>query len=117
MAIYGSTAYPDIFANAIVESLPMLSDHGQAAMTYLSSVKRWPDKVFIGMGGKEVGDNPADDDLNMQYQQWAQTLDLGLAAAGMGDDQRLLVIDPDANHNEIAWAKRFGQALVFLYGK
>lgn len=117
MAIYGSTAYPDRFANAIVESLPMLSDHGQAAMNYLSSVKRWPDKVFLGMGGKEAGNDPADSELNKQYTQWAQVIDLGLSAAGMSDDQKLLVIEPDANHNEIAWANRFERAMIFIYGK
>lgn len=117
MAIYGSTAYPDRFANAIVESLPLLNDHGRAAMTYLSSVKRWPDKVFLGMGGKEVGNDSADADLNRQYTQWAQTIDLGLAAAGMSDDQRMLVIEPEANHNEIAWANRFERAMLFIYGK
>lgn len=117
MALYGSTAYSDLFANAIVESLPLLGDNGQAAMNYLSTVKIWPDKVFIGMGGKEVGNDPADSDRNMQYRQWAQTLDVGLAASGLGDDRRMLVIEPDANHNEVAWAQRIGRALVFLYGK
>ena len=117
MALYGATAHADRFANAIVESLPMMGDNGASAMSYLSSVKNWPDKVFIGMGGKEVGNDSADDDLNKQYQQWAQTLDLGLAASGLGEDQRLLVIEPDANHNEIAWAERFERALMFLYAK
>jgi predicted alpha/beta superfamily hydrolase len=117
MALYASTAYPDRFANAIVESLPMMGDEGHAAMTHLSSVKHWPDKVFVGMGGKEVGNDPADDELNKKYQQWAQMLDLGLGASGLDAEHRLLVIDPDANHNEIAWAKRFEQALLFLYGK
>ncbi|MGV6815419.1 MAG: alpha/beta hydrolase [Phycisphaerales bacterium] len=115
MALYGATAYPDRFANAIVESLPMLGDHGQATMEYLSSVKAWPDKVFIGMGGKETGNAPEDEDRNKQYRQWARTIDIGLAASGLADDQRKLVIDPDANHNEPAWAKRFEKALVFLY--
>ncbi len=115
MALYGSTAYPDRFANAIVESLPMMGDQGKGAMQYLSQVKVWPDKVFIGMGGHEVGNTPADEDLNKQYRQWAQTIDLGLAASGMSDEQRMLVIDPEANHNEIAWANRFERALLFLY--
>ena len=117
MALYGATAHADRFANAIVESLPMMGDHGESVMSYLSTVKNWPDKVFIGMGGNEVGNDPADDERNAQYQQWAQALDLGLAASGLGEDQRLLVIEPDANHNEIAWANRFERALVFLYGK
>jgi len=117
MALYASTAYPDRFANAIIESLPMMDDEGHATMTYLSSVKHWPDKVFIGMGGKEVGNDPADEELNAKYRQWAKMLDLGMAASGLGDDQRLLIIDPDANHNEIAWNKRFEQALLFLYGR
>ena len=117
MAIYGSTAYPDRFANAIVESLPMMGDHGESAMSYLSEVTSWPDKVFIGMGGKETGNDPADEDRNKQYTQWAQVIDLGLSASGMSDDQKMLVIEPDANHNEIAWANRFERAMLFIFGK
>lgn len=117
MALFGSTAYPDIFGNALIESLPMLEDDGVGTMNYLITVKRWPDKVFIGMGGKEVGNDPANEERNGKYRQWAQVLDIGLAANGVEDDRRMLVIDPDANHNEIAWANRFEQALVFFYGK
>jgi len=117
MALYGSTAYPDLFSKAIIESLPMMSDHGQATVAYLSAVKHWPDKVFIGMGTNETGNDPSDDELNAQYTLWAQTIDLGLEASGLGDDQRMLVIEPDANHNEDAWAARFARALRFLYTK
>ena len=117
IALYASTAHADRFANAIIESLPMMDDEGHATMTYLSSVKRWPDKVFIGMGGQEVGNDPADDELNKKYIQWAQVIDLGLGASGLDADQRMLLIDPEANHNEIAWNKRFEQALLFLYAK
>jgi len=117
MALYGSTAYQDRFANAIVESLPMMGDNGESTMKYLSHVKSWPSKVFIGMGGHEVGNASEDELRNKQYELWAQTLDLGLAASGLGEDQRMLVIEPDANHNETAWSERFERALIFLYGK
>ncbi len=117
MALYGSTAYPDLFAHAIVESLPLMGDEGRSSMKYMQSVKQWPDSVFIGMGGKEVGNDSADDDRNMMYQRWAKAIDTHMKKSGMSNDQRKLVIDPHANHNEIAWATRFEEALRFIYGK
>jgi hypothetical protein len=38
-----------------------------------------------------------------------------MAKGGVGSDHRRLVIDPEANHNEPAWAARFPTALEFLF--
>ena len=115
MALYGSTAYSDRFSGAIVESLPMMGDSGASAKAYLETVKNWPTKVFVGMGGKEVGNDPSDAQKNESYVQWAKSIDTILTKAGIGSSDRMLVIEPDANHNEDAWADRFEGALLFLY--
>ncbi len=117
MAIYASTAYPERFGMAIVESLPMMADEGQAAERYLTSVKAWPGKLFIGMGGHEVSNDQADDERNEMYRKWAQNVDRIAGRGGMARHQRKLMIVPDANHNENAWAERFDDALLFLFGK
>ena len=117
MALYGSTAYSDRFSGAIIESLPMMGDSGESAKAYLRSVKNWPTKVFVGMGGKEVGNDPSDSEKNDSYVQWAKSIDLIFAGSGIENSDRMLVIDADANHNENAWAVRFERAMLFLYGK
>ena len=44
-----------------------------------------------------------------------RALDAKYAALGLGDDRRLLVVDPEAAHTESAWAGRLGRALEFLF--
>lgn len=115
IALYASTKHPEVFGKAIVESLPMLADDGVAARAYLDGVRAWPGKVFVGMGGREVGNGAADEARNGKYRAWAQEIDSRMAKGGVGSDQRRLVIDPEANHNEPAWAARFPAALEFLF--
>ncbi len=115
ISLYASTRHPDVFGKAIVESLPMLYDNGKATRDYLDSVAAWPGRVFVGMGGREVGGNDRDRERNGAYVAWAEEIDRRLADAGLGDDQRMLVIDRDAGHNEIAWGERFPEALRFLF--
>jgi enterochelin esterase-like enzyme len=115
ISLYAATQHPDVFGRVIVESLPLLPDNGNAARAYLDSVSAWPGKVFIGMGGREVSNNERDAERNAMYRAWAEELDARLAAAGLGADARRLRIDADANHNELAWAARFPEAVKFLF--
>lgn len=115
IALYASTRHPDVFGKAIVESLPLLSDNGVGARAYLDTVSAWPSKVFVGMGGREVGNAERDADRNTMYRAWAEEIDRRLADAGLGEADRKLVIASEANHNELAWAERFPEALRFLF--
>lgn len=116
MAIYASTAYPEVFGKAIVESLPMMGDEGEAAERYLKGAKGWPGKLFIGMGRHEVSNDQADEERNAMYRKWAQKVDRLAAKGGVAQSDRKLMIVEDANHNENAWADRFDDALIFLFG-
>jgi hypothetical protein len=62
-----------------------------------------------------VSNNERDAERNAMYRAWAEELDARLAAAGLGADARRLRIDADANHNELAWAARFPEAVKFLF--
>lgn len=115
ISLYAATKHPDVFGRVIVESLPLLPDNGDAARAYLDSVSAWPQRVFVGMGGREVSNNERDAERNAMYRAWAEEVDARLAAAGLGADDRRLRIDADANHNEPAWAARFPDALRFLF--
>lgn len=117
MAVYASTAHADRFGLAIVESLPMMADEGKSAERYLERVESWPDKLFIGMGGNAVSNDAADDELNTKYRRWANRVDQIAGRGGMTRRARKLMIVEHASHNEIAWAERFDDALLFLFGK
>lgn len=117
MALYAATAHADQFGMVIVESLPMMGDEGKSAEQYLQGVERWPDKIFIGMGGREAGEDQSAGDRNAKYRSWAQKVDRMAGRAGVPDSSRKLMIVPAATHNENAWADRFDNALRFLFGK
>ena len=53
--------------------------------------------------------------MNQAYIDAVKQLNAKAQAAGLGPDRLLLLIDPEAVHNENAWAKRFPDALQFLY--
>lgn len=114
MALYGSTAYPEIFGKAIIESLPMIGQ--DPIVTHINDAERLPSMVVIGMGDSEVGTDPADQDRNTQYVQWAMKLDRLIARKGqLSSDQHMLMIGSGHVHNESAWADRFGEAVEFLF--
>jgi predicted alpha/beta superfamily hydrolase len=115
ISLYAATQHPEVFGRVIVESVPLLPDNGNAARAYLDSVGDWPGRVFVGMGGREVSNNERDAERNALYRAWAEEIDARLADAGLGADARLLRIDDGANHNELAWASRFPEALRFLF--
>lgn len=114
MALYGSTAYPDVFGKALIESLPMIGR--EPVMEYIGEASRFPIKYFMGMGDSEVGMDPADRNRNAEYVQWAKEVDRALSrSAKLGNDAHVLVIGDEHVHNETAWADRFSQAAEFLF--
>ena len=68
------------------------------------------ERVWIDIGTRE-GDDPAE-----QAQSVSNATALAEALQAKGPRSASLMIDPDAKHNEAAWAARFGFALSFLFG-
>ena len=72
----------------------------------------WPEKVYLGIGTRESGRAEKD----QQFVEDVRELERSLRRAGL-DDRRLRVrIEEGAAHNEAEWAKRFPEALAFLFG-
>jgi len=115
IALYASTTHPEVFGGALIESLPLLADDGEAVRTHLAGVERWPGRVYIGVGGREVSADDSDAARNAAYRDWAEEINAIFKKNGLGRSQRRLVIEPHAHHNEPAWAERFGRALEFLF--
>ena len=115
ISLYAATRHPDVFGRVLVESLPLLADGGETARAYLGTVAVWPDRVFVGMGGREVSADDRDAARNAAYRAWAEEIDHRLSNAGLGEDRRRLMIESDAHHHEPAWAARLPHALRFLF--
>jgi hypothetical protein len=75
-------------------------------------VKRWPQRIYLGVGTAET----RRDDWNAETVANVQALAAILKAAGMGRRRLRVSVEEGASHCEAAWAGRFAQALEFLFG-
>ena len=82
-------------------------------MRHSRNVKRWPERVFLAIGTAEAGKA----DKNQSAVDDVCELTSILRRAGLDEKRLRLVIDADASHHESAWARRFPEALAFLFGK
>ncbi len=109
ISLYIATQRPDRFGRLLLESMPPIGD------AYIETVGAWPERVYIGVGGRELGENASVQARNQAYETWTRELDARLEGDGLADDRRLLVVSPHAHHNEAAWADRLPAALRFLF--
>lgn len=115
IALHAVSTRPDVFGVLLAESLPLASGDAGAWDQYVHALRAFPKRVYIGVGGKELGKDPANHARNEQYVAASKRLDELMAKSGLDKAHRLLVIDQDAEHNENAWAKRFSDAMRFLF--
>jgi predicted alpha/beta superfamily hydrolase len=106
---------PGRFGNLLIESLPSVATDVAQWKPFIESVKVWPQRVFLGVGGSELGEDPKLAEANKRYAQATKDLDAVLTKQGLSPDRKLMMIDAKATHTESAWAARFDDALSFLY--
>lgn len=103
--------YPDTFGRFLCES-PSLTARGRDLVPILTEGLDASDaRVFIGMGGSEYGEGS--DARSRALVEAAKALADTLGERT--DADVTLHIEPDAAHNEAAWADRFDDALRHLY--
>ena len=123
-ALYLALRRPDLFGLALLQSPTLLLGNGQF-LRDTTSLARGPDRVAIGVGTAEL-DFP-------DIEQWlaprrltraeaesgmvtmAQALASNLKGAYINHPKVLLVIEPNANHSTVFWARRMPQAIRFLF--
>jgi len=110
-ALYTLLARPNDFGYGLIESPTLWVGMGQLVRD-TSPLIAMPVKVFIGFGGREA-DDPKIAALLIGL---VRNVEANFRAAGYDDTNLRVVIDPDAVHNEDAWAKRLPDALTFLFG-
>jgi predicted alpha/beta superfamily hydrolase len=102
---------PGIIGRLLLES-PSLFISNRQVLKSSAAFRQWPVRVFMAMGTRESG-NP---DRDRQVVEDLRQLEHNLRRSGLGDDRLLVRIDEGATHNEREWAKRFPEALEFLFG-
>jgi predicted alpha/beta superfamily hydrolase len=112
ISLYAVTERPGIFGRLLLES-PSLFISNRRILKHSRHVRKWPEKVFLAVGTREAGR----EDKDRQVVDDVRDLERKMRGAGL-DEKRLLVkIDEGATHNEGEWAKRFPEALSFLFAK
>jgi predicted alpha/beta superfamily hydrolase len=110
-ALYTVMDRSPIFGRLLLES-PSLFISGRRLLKYSRAFRQWPQKVFLAIGTREAGRGDRDE----QVVDDVRELERVLRRAGLGDERLRVKIAQGATHNEAEWAKRFPEALSFLFG-
>ena len=112
IALFTVLDRPGVFGRLLVES-PSLFVSNRRILKYSRYFKQWPDRVYLGIGTKESGR----EDKDQQFVNDLRELEQIMRKSGLGDDRLRVWIDEGASHNEGEWAKRYPEALSFLFAK
>jgi predicted alpha/beta superfamily hydrolase len=110
--LYALLAKPQVFGYGLIESPTLWIGLGQLVRDTGPLTAR-PNRVFVGFGGREGGEDAR---VTALLTGLIGTVEANFRAAGYDDRTFRYVLDPDAEHNEDAWAKRLPGALTFLFG-
>ncbi len=111
IALYAVAVRPGVIGRLLLES-PSLWASNRQLIRQSRGVKRWPERVFLATGTAEVGRRDKDQSVVDDVRELAGIM----RRAGLDDTRLNLVVDDSATHHESAWARRFPEALAFLFG-
>lgn len=111
IALYTAIDRPGMFGRLLLES-PSLFVSGRRLLKYSRHFRQWPAKVYLAIGTRESG-RP---DKDGQVVEDVLELERVMRRAGLDKERLLVNIAEGASHNEGEWAKRFPEALRFLFG-
>jgi predicted alpha/beta superfamily hydrolase len=111
ISLYTAIARPGLFGRLLLES-PSLYVSQRRILRRSQTLRCWPEKVFLAVGTREGGQ----EDKDQQVVEDVHTLEGIIRRAGSDETRLLVMIEEGATHGESAWAKRFPQALEFLFG-
>jgi len=112
IALYTAIARPGLVGRLLLES-PSLWASNRQTVKESRAMKRWPERVFLATGTAEAGRQDRDRSVVDDVRELAGVL----RRAGLNERRLRLVIEDGAPHSESAWARRFPEALAFLFGK
>jgi len=112
ISLYTVIARPQVFGRLLLESPSLFISH-RRLLKYSRFFRQWPARIFLAIGTREAGH----EDRDKQVVEDVRELERTLRRAGLDDRHLRVRIDEGATHNEGEWAKRFPEALSFLFGE
>ncbi|HKY05927.1 MAG TPA: alpha/beta hydrolase-fold protein [Blastocatellia bacterium] len=116
-SLYAVIARPGVFGRLLLESPSLYISDGQLIKD-AARTRRWPSRVYIGVGTNESGQVECKpDEINREAVADVLRLKRVLQAAGLNDRRLRVNVEECGRHDEAAWARRFPYALEFLFGR
>lgn len=112
IALYTAAVRPGVIGRLLLES-PSLWASNRQIIRQSRGVRQWPERVFLATGTSEIGKKERDQSVVDDVRE----LSFILRRAGLDDKRLQLVVEEGGTHHESAWARRFPQALTFLFGR
>jgi predicted alpha/beta superfamily hydrolase len=112
ISLYTVIDHPGIFGRLLLES-PSLFVSNRRVLKYSLYFRDWPERIFLAIGTRESGR----EDKDRQVVDDVRQLEQILRRAGVGEKRLVVRIAEGAAHNEGEWAKRFPEALQFLFAQ
>ena len=110
ISLYTVMDRPGVFGRLLLES-PSLFISNRQLLKHSLEVRQWPERIFLAIGTRESGR----EDRDQEIVDDARELEGILRRAGLGEDRLAVKIDEGATHSEGDWARRFPEALKFLF--
>jgi predicted alpha/beta superfamily hydrolase len=111
-ALFTTMTNPGVFGRLLLES-PSLYVGGGTLLRQARRVRRWPQRVYLGVGTAETWR----DDWNRETVVNVRRLETILRRSGLGARRLRVAVEEGAAHSEAAWAGRLAQAMEFLFGQ
>lgn len=112
IALYTVAVSPGIFGRLLLES-PSLWTGSRQMIRQSRTVRRWPERVFLATGSAEAGRPDRDRSMVDDVQELAAILH----RSGLDRSRLRFIVDQGASHHESSWARRFPDALSFLFAE
>ncbi len=111
ISLYTAIERPGMFGRLLLESPSLFASKG-SILRRSRALRHWPEKVFLAVGTRESGR----EDKDRQIVEDVRALERIIRTARLDEESLLVRVEEGAAHSESAWAKRFPEALEFLFG-
>jgi enterochelin esterase-like enzyme len=112
ISLYTALDQPGVFGRLLLES-PSLFISNRQLLKSSRAFRQWPARIFMAMGTREAGTEERDQEVVEDVRE----LEHVMRRAGLREDRLRVRIDEGAIHSEKEWARRFPEALTFLFGQ
>jgi len=112
ISLFTALDRPGIVGRLLLES-PSLFISNRQLLKSSRAFRQWPARIFMAMGTREAGTEERDQEVVEDVRE----LEHVMRRAGLREDRLRVKIDEGATHNEKEWARRFPEALAFLFGE